>query len=311
MGESYLGQVFADIVGDPPPAAGARPIADYQIISPSYLATVDLPLIEGRAFDDRDRDGSTPVCLVNEAFVRRVLGERPAIGARVALRSTEAADAPPQLREIVGVVRQVKGRADETDEFLQVYVPLAQNTVGDIFLVVRPESGDGRALAPAVRRAFATIDKDQLTSVREMVTLEDVAAEGTARHRFRALLVVTFGTLALVLAMIGVFGVLAYSVEQRVRDFGVRRALGATTGDVLRVVARSAGVMIGIGTLVGLALSAGAGRLLASLLFGVEPLDLPTFAAVAATLAATAVAASLAPAWRAARIDPVLALRAD
>jgi putative ABC transport system permease protein len=192
-----------------------------------------------------------------------------------------------------------------------MYVPLSQNTVGDIFLFVRPESGDAAALAPAVRAAFAKNDPDQVTSVRAMVTLEDVAAEGTARYRFRAVLVLTFAGLSLGLAMIGLFGVIAYSVEQRVRDFGVRRALGATTRDVLGVVMSGAVPMIAIGAVAGLALSLAAGRLLVSLLFGVGSLDAATFAGVALVLVVTAVAAVIGPAWRAARVDPAVALRTE
>jgi putative ABC transport system permease protein len=183
--------------------------------------------------------------------------------------------------------------------------------VGDIFLLVRPDSGDAAALAPAVRASFMKNDPDQVTSVRNMVTLEDVAAEGTARHRFRAVLVLTFAGLSLGLAMIGLFGVIAYSVEQRIRDFGVRRALGATTRDVLGVVMGGAAPMIAIGALIGLALSLAAGRLLTSLLFGVGSLDAATFVGVALVLAVTAAAAVLGPAWRAARVDPAVALRAE
>jgi putative ABC transport system permease protein len=311
LGRSYFGQVTIEVVGEAPADEDTRPLADYQIASPSYFETLDLPVVAGRGFDDRDRAGATPVCLVNEAFVRRFFQGRSPIGARIAVRPSEAPRANPFVREIVGVARQVKGRADEPDDLLQVYVPLAQNTVGDIFLLVRPESGSGDALAPAVRDAFAQIDKEQTTGVRDVMTLEDVAAAGTARHRFRAVLVMTFAGLALVLAMVGVFGVLAYSVEQRIRDFGVRRALGATTGDVLGVVARSATLMIAAGAVVGAALSLAAGRLLTSLLFGVRPLDAATLAVVAVVLTVTAAAAVLAPALRAIRIDPMTALRSD
>jgi putative ABC transport system permease protein len=230
---------------------------------------------------------------------------------RLAIRPMSAPKVNPFIREIVGVARQVKGRPDETDDFLQIYIPLAQNTVGDIFLLVRPQSGDAAALAPAVRATFARLDTDQLTSVRNVMTLEDVASDGTARHRFRAVLVLTFAGLSLGLAMIGLFGVIAYSVEQRVRDFGVRRALGATTRDVLGVVMSGAAPMIAIGAVIGLAVSMASGRLLTSLLFGVRPLDGATFAAVALALAVTAAIAVVGPAWRAARVDPAVALRAD
>ena len=217
-----------------------RPTADYQIVSPAYFATLDLPVVAGRSFNDRDTRDSVPVCIVNEAFVRGHLQGRSPIGLRVAIRPTASPQTPPVVREIVGVARQVKGRPDETEDLVQIYVPMAQNLVDDIFLVVRPASGRAEALAPSVRAAIGRVDKEQLVSVRDVMTLEDVAWEATARHRFRAVLVMTFAGLALLLAMVGVFGILAYSVQQRVRDFGVRRALGATTGDVLRLVVGSA-----------------------------------------------------------------------
>jgi putative ABC transport system permease protein len=311
MGQSYFGQMFVEVVGDAPLEESARPIVDYQIASSSYFDTLDLPIVGGRAFDEHDRADTVPVCLVNEAFVRRLSPGRSPIGMRLAIRPSAAPQAKPFIREVVGVVRQVKGRPDETEDFLQMYVPLAQNTVGDIFLLVRPDSGDAAALAPAVRASFMKNDPDQITSVRNMVTLEDVAAEGTARHRFRAVLVLTFAGLSLGLAMIGLFGVIAYSVEQRVRDFGVRRALGATTRDVLGVVMGGAVPMIAIGAVTGLAMSLAAGRLLASLLFGVGSLDAATFVGVALVLAVTAAAAVIGPAWRAARVDPAIALRSE
>jgi putative ABC transport system permease protein len=311
LGESYSGQAFVEIVGDAPLEESARPLADYQIASPSYFETLDLPVVAGRAFNERDRADTVPVCMVNEAFVQQHFRGRSPVGMRLALRPATAPQAKPFVREIVGVARQVKGRPDEAEDLLQVYVPLAQNTVGDVFLFVRAASGDAAALAPTVRAAFAQVDTEQLTSVRKAITLDDVAAAGTARHRFRAVLVVTFGGLALVLAMVGVFGVLAYSVEQRVRDFGVRRALGATTKDVLAIVAGDATRTIAIGTVVGLGLSIAAGRLMASLLFGVNPMDAATFVSVALILAFTAAVSILAPALRASRIDPAIALRAD
>ena len=156
-----------------------------------------------------------------------------------------------------------------------------------------------------MRAAIARVDKEQLVSVRDVMTLEDIAWEATGRHRFRAVLVMTFAALALVLAMVGVFGILAYSVQQRVRDFGVRRALGATTSDVLRLVVASAARVVGDGRRrSGLVLAAAGGRLIETMLFGVRPLDPTTFAFVTVVLALTAALSIAGPAWRAARIDP-------
>jgi putative ABC transport system permease protein len=143
------------------------------------------------------------------------------------------------------------------------------------------------------------------------MTLEDVAWDATARHRFRAALVAMFAGLALLLAMVGVFGVLAYTVQQRVRDFGVRRALGATSGDLLRLVAGSGARVIAAGAVIGLGAAIMFSRVLTTMLFGVEPLDPATFAFVAVALAVTAAIAIAGPAWRATRIDPAVALRTD
>jgi putative ABC transport system permease protein len=311
MGRSYQGPSYFDVIGAPAPEESRRPSADYQIVSPTYFETLDLPVVTGRSFTDRDTEGTVLVCLVNEAFVRSQLNGRSPIGARIAIRPSTAPQARPVEREIVGVVRQVKGRPDETDDLLQIYVPLAQHTAGDIFMFITPTSGSARALTPMVRGAFAQIDKDQRVSVRSVMTLEDVASEATGRYRFRALLVMAFAVLALLLAMVGVFGTLAYSIEQRVRDFGVRRALGATTGDVLRLVIGSAARVIAGGAVVGWILSMMLGRFVANMLFGVQPLDAMTFGAVGILLAITAAVSIAGPAWRVTRIDPVVALRAE
>ncbi len=309
LGESYEGSQFASIAGDPPAAEGQQPTADYQVVSPGYFKTIDLPLIAGRVFDRRDIAGSVPVCIVNEDFVRTHMNGRSPIGMRVALRAT--VESPVVEREIVGVARQVKGRPDETEAFEQVYVPLAQDPLGDMFMVVRPRSGRADVLAPSVRGAIGRIDTQQLVSVRSVLTLEDVAWEATGRHRFRAVLVAAFAALALVLAMVGLFGILAYSVQRRIRDLGVRRALGATTGDVVRSVVGDAFGVLAIGALVGVVLSVVLARLLASMLFGVAPLDPITFVVVMAVLGLTALVAVAGPAWKATRVDPVVALRSE
>ena len=311
LGPSYAGRSFFEIAGAPVVDESKRPSADYQIVSPEYFETLDLPIMAGRGFTDHDSGQSVPVCIVNEAFVRAHLAGRSPTGVQIAVWPTDAPQAKPVTREIVGVARQVKGRPDETEDLLQIYVPMAQDAMDDMFMVVRPVSGPADALAPSVRGAIARVDKEQLVSVRSVMTLDDVAGEATARYRFRAALVMTFAVLALVLAMLGVFGVLAYSIEQRVRDLGVRRALGATTRDVLRLVVGSAAGVIAIGATIGLALSIAFGRLLGTMLFGVEPLDPMTFVAVAVVLIVTAALSIAGPAWRATRIDPVRALRAE
>jgi hypothetical protein len=215
------------------------------------------------------------------------------------------------VREIVGVARQVKRQPDEVEDVVQIYAPFAQDPIGDVYLVVRPASGSAALLATSVRATIGRLDKEQLVSVRGVRTLEDVAWEATARYRFRAVLAMGFAALALLLAMVGLFGVLAYAVQQRVRDFGVRRVLGATARDVMWVVVARAVRVIVMGAAIGLILSAALGQTMATLLFGVRPLDLWTFVLVTMIVALTSAVSTIGPAWRATRIDPVTALRGE
>ena len=183
----------------------------------------------------------------------------------------------------------------------QIHVPMAQNPIDDIYLAVRSSTGSpasADALTPPVRAAIARVDKEQLVSVRDLMTLDDVAWEATSRQLFRAVMVIAFASLAQLLAMVGVFGVVGYSVQLRDRDFGVRRALGASTADVLRLAIGGAVRMIAAGTLIGLILGAMLSPLLTCVLFGVQPLDPVTFVSVAMVLALTAVLSTIGLAWR-------------
>jgi putative ABC transport system permease protein len=310
LGASGFEPMSFEVAGAPADPA-RRPQTDYQFVSPGYFDALDLPLVTGRNFDDRDRRDSVPVCIVNEAFVRGYLGGRSPIGVTVALRPPDDSNAKPVVREIVGVARQVKGRPNETEDRVQLYVPIAQDASDDVYLMVRPASGPASAITASVRAAIGRVDKEQLVSVREFMTLEEIDWSATSRQRFRAVLVMTFAGLALVLAMVGVFGILAYTVQQRTRDFGVRRALGATAGDVVGLVVGSAARTIGIGVVVGLLLSALLSRLIENMLFGVQPLDPATFVSVAVLIAAGATASAAWPAYRATRVDPAIALRGE
>ncbi|HUQ89510.1 MAG TPA: ABC transporter permease [Vicinamibacterales bacterium] len=310
MGSSLYGD-FAlsyQIVGDPPVQPSLRPATHYQVVSASYFSALDLPIVAGRGFDRRDTADSPRVCIVNEAFVKTLGGRNP-IGMQVSFNVVDSPSDKPNVGEIVGVARQVKGRPDEPNDFVQIYVPQAHDLLDDVFLIVRAKSGRATALTPAIRAAISRIDREKLVNVQDITTLEDIEWSATGRHRFRAAMVTAFATLAVMLAMVGVFGILAYSVQQRVRDFGVRRALGATTGDVMRLVVGSAVKVIVAGAVIGLVLAAAFGRLISTMLFGVQPLDLPTFALVTVVLGMTAAVSIAGPAWRAARIDPAQALR--
>jgi putative ABC transport system permease protein len=300
------GQSF-QIDGDPPRPPTDRDGTGYHIVSPSFFRVLRLSVIQGRAFTDADAANAPQVAIVDEAFVRRYLQRRTPIGTRVLVNAMAT---PPQvvLREIVGVVKHVKERPEESEAQPHLYVPLAQNTWWAATLIVQPAGGRAEAVAPAVRAAIARVDPDRAPQFRTLAAIE---TQATSRPRFRAVLVGAFALLALTLALVGVFGVLAYSVEQRRREFGVRLALGASAASVLRLVMSSAAVVIGIGIATGLIAAAVLGRSISAFLFGVRPLDPMTFVLVPVVLIATAALAVAAPAWRASRVDPVMALRQE
>ena len=306
-GTSELGRWRFEIVGDPPIEERDRPTAEFTTADPGYFSALDLPIVNGRGFNERDTLRSLPVCLVNEAFVRRHFKGRNPIGARLALSAPP--NRPVQIREIVGVARQTSGEPDAPEELLQVYVPTAQFPTGDVYMVVQPSAGTAQALTPLVRRVVARIDPD--VPVRRDRTLETLSIASTAGYRFRAEMVGTFAALALVLAMVGVFGVLAYTVQQRQREIGVRMALGATSFRVTWLVFRDAGWMIAAGAVAGMVLAALSGRLVATFLFGVDPLDPLTFVTVPVVIVLTAIVAAAAPAWQASRVNPADAFRCD
>jgi putative ABC transport system permease protein len=307
-GTTEIGRLPMEIVGDPPLAPDNRVRADFQAADPGYFDTIDLPIIAGRGFTDRDTGDSPRVGIVNEAFVRRYLGGRDPIGLRirtVALGNLE----PAAEREIVGVARQLPDQQDAPEPPVQMFVPLAQLPLGDTYLTVQASEGSVRALLAPIREAIARVDRD--VPVRRERTLTDLAHLNTAPHRFRAAIVATFSVLALVLAMVGIFGVLAYSVEQRTREIGVRIALGATAAHLLRLVMGGAARVVAIGGVIGLGAAALLARTISTFLFGVEPFDPTTFGVVGLILALTAAIATAAPAWKATRVDPVEAFRSE
>jgi putative ABC transport system permease protein len=302
----FYGQSF-QIDGDPPRPQADRDGTGYQIVDPSYFRLLGVPVLQGRTFTDADSTNAPPVAIVDEEFVRRYLKGRTPVGSRV---SVNAMVQPPQavLREIVGVVKHIKERPDEPEAAPQLYVPIAQNTWVSATLVIQPASGPAAAIAPAVRAAIARIEPDRPLQFRTLTTIQ---TQATSRPRFRAALVGAFAVLALTLALVGVFGVLAYSVQQRTREFGVRIALGASGASLLRLVLSSAGGVVGIGVAIGLVLAAVLSRSISTFLFGVQPIDPMTFLLVPLVLVATAAIAVAAPAWRASRVDPVIAFRSE
>jgi putative ABC transport system permease protein len=308
-GTTEMGRLPFEIVGAPQVDVSNRPAANFQAASPGYFRTLDLPIVAGREFDERDTQQTGRVCIVNEAFARRHLAGRNPIGTRIVTGLNVPGLFKPAAWEVVGVARQMRERADEPEEPALVYVPLAQFPFTDTYLVVQATTGPVQALLTPIRQAIARIDRN--VPVRRERTLTDLANLTTAPHRFRAVMVGTFAALALALAMVGIFGVLTYSVEQRAREFGVRVALGATSASILRLVLGSAALTIAIGAAIGLAAAAAVSQAISVFLFGVQPLDPVTFVSVGLLLTLTAILATAAPAWRATRVDPVEAFRSE
>ncbi|HEX7139454.1 MAG TPA: FtsX-like permease family protein, partial [Vicinamibacterales bacterium] len=227
------------------------------------------------------------------------------IGTIVKVPEMAPGQAPTVAREIVGVIRQVAIGAGEKERAVEIYVPMEQNVWYASSIALRT-AGSPATFAAAARAAIAGIDKDQpVTRIR---TMEEVAAEATSRPRFRATLVSLFALMSLALAAVGVFGVLTFSVRERTREFGVRVALGATRADILRLVLGTGMKIAGGGALIGLAGATLLTRTLASLLYGVTPLDPLTLVGAPSVLVVTALVASALPALRAVGVDPAVTL---
>jgi putative ABC transport system permease protein len=276
---------------------------DFQAVSPGYFVTLGIPLVRGRALGQQDRAGTPPVAVVNQAFVRRVLNGADPLGRRLRRMG------PNPWIEIVGVVNDIRRGGKTAEINPQVYLPAAQTGIYPVplsDLAVRA-SGDPRSLANAIQAEVWAIDKDQpVTNVR---TLEEIITASVAQRRFQMLLLIVFASVALALAVIGIYGVLSYSVSQRTAEFGIRIALGARPAVIHSLVLRQAGSVIALGIAGGLAGAAALTVYLESLLFQVKAHDWRTYAACAAALAAVALAAALLPARRGARIDPIRALK--
>lgn len=302
---TYYGQAFG-VLGDTTGSQGDGH-ASYQMVSAPHFETLGIPVLNGRVFNERDTTTAVQVCIVNDAFVRQYLPDREPIGARISIPAMNTPPQPPVVREIVGVVGHVKERPSEAEPSPQVYVPISQDAWAGATLFVAPVEPGNRTIATEVRATMARI-APWLPSPT-LRTLEDIGSEVRSRPRFRAMLVAAFAGLALALAVVGVFGVVAYSVQQRTREFAVRRALGAGRGQVLRIVLRSAARTGLAGSIAGLALAVLLARFVESLLFGVEPLDAATLGAVIGLVILTVLAAAALPAVRASRVDPAAALK--
>jgi putative ABC transport system permease protein len=297
------------VAGEPARPDGLAQTASYNMVSPSFFDTLGITIVRGRGFSPGDSTAGAPACIVSEAFVRRYLQGREPLGLRIEVPMMAFGPPQPVLREIVGVVRQTKNALAEPAPVPHVYVPLDQNTWWATSLVVEPAGIGAEALVPIVRAAVA--QADPLIALRRPRTIARLAADATARPRFRAVLVSSFGVVGLTLAMVGIFGVLANAVGQRTRELGICIALGARPRQVVSMVAGSVARSVGAGTAIGLGLAALLARSMTTFLFGVEPLDPLTFAAAAGVLSLTAIVAAVVPSLRAVRVDPVTAFRSE
>ena len=276
--------------------------ASWSTITPAYFEALRIPIVAGRAFNERDGENAPKAVIVNRTLAQKHFGsETAAVGKRLTIWPDE--EFP---REIVGVVGDTKTSTLEAESGEQIYTPHAQDgSWGFMALAIRT-AGDPAALTTVVRREVAALDPDlPLFNVR---TMEDVVAASVGTRRVSMLLFAVFAAAALLLAAVGIYGVMAYSVTQRTQEIGIRLALGAQKGDVLRMVVRQGMTLALIGIAVGVAGALGLTRVIANLLFGVKAADPLTFAAISLLLALVAFAACYLPARRAAKLDPMIAL---
>jgi putative ABC transport system permease protein len=283
--------------------AGERPDVDNYFVTPDYLRAMSIPVLRGRGLTDADDGRAQRVALVSQEMARKLWPGEDPLGKRLRYHGDEQ---PPPWMTVVGVVGDVRQYGLDAPATAALYVPDAQNPQWAATLVVGTTS-DPLSLVPAIRREVSGVSKD--VAVYEVETMERRLAETILLRRFSMLLLGAFAALALALAAVGIYGVISYAVAQRRHEIGVRMALGATPGDVLRMIVRQGMALalagVGVGLLASLALT----RLLAGLLYGVSATDPATYAAVAALLTGVALLACLVPARRATKFDPLVALR--
>lgn len=285
----------------PAPAVGALPVADYRPVTPGYFAALQIPMVTGRDFGDGDIVDRPRVAIVNETFVRQLSSDVSPIGRQLT-------DSLGETQEIVGVVGDVTLASLNGERRAAIYLPFAQMPVGSLTFVART-AGDPAALGRLVEAAVREADPNQ--PVSDIRPLAAVVSKSLARPRVASAALGLFAAVALLLAAVGIYGVVAYGVSQRRAEFGVRLALGAEPGDVVRLVVRQSATMVAGGVLVGALLAIPATASLRSLLFGVAPGDPLTLAGVAGLLVTFGLLASYLPARRGTRVDPVTVLRGE
>jgi len=300
-GGFYLGRVFL-APGQPEPPAGKDTNARWTVVQAGLLSTLGMRIVRGRDFDSRDSETAPPVAIISESMAREAFPNADPIGKR--LRSWRDENV---YREIVGIASDTYYELTAPPQNL-FYVPHRQDTWHALVIVLRTQ-GDPYALLPAVRSTVWA--KDAKLAIAEVKTMDEVLTQALAVPRFVMFLMSVFAGLALLLAIVGLYGVMSYVVARRTREFGIRLALGAGSADLVRsVLSRAASLTVG-GLAIGLIAAGGLTRLISTLLFGISPRDPATFAAIAVILLAVALAACVGPALRAARVDPVTTLRCN
>jgi len=288
------------IEGQDPKMSGAFPDEEIRDITPDYFRVLQTPLLKGRFFNDGDGPDSPEVVIVNEAFAKKYFPNEEALGKRISRD-----DENPNWAMIVGVVGNVRHRGLDMEAKPEFYLPHAQGPDRDMVLAVR-SSQDSRTLAASIRNELRRVDPDiPLSNVR---TLDEVVADSVAPRRLSVVLLGAFSGIALLLASVGMYGVISFLVVQRTHEIGVRMALGAQRADILKMVIGHVGKLLFFGAAIGLPVAFLSSWSLRTLLYQVNPFDLPIFAAVTGALAVVALLASYIPAVRATRADPMIAL---
>jgi putative ABC transport system permease protein len=291
-----------------PMAPKDHPNGDFFTTGVGYFRAMGIPLIKGRDFDDRDKHGSTPVMIITETFARQYFPNEDPIGKRVKPGIYTFEGEGTTWKEIVGVAADIRNGTLRREPRAAYYVPQTQVPFNQMVAVVKTNS-EPRSFIPAVTKQVAAMDQD--IPVFSVKTMEEYLSAAVAGPRFSTTLLSIFAGVALLLTIVGLYGVMSYSVAQRTNEIGIRLALGAQSRDVLLMVVKQGSALILLGLVIGLAGAYALTRLLASLLFGVTAKDPFTFAAVAVVLAVVALMAIYIPAWRATKVDPLDALRVE
>jgi putative ABC transport system permease protein len=294
------------IDGGPPRLPGEDHSIDYQVVSADYLSTARVPLRRGRALTESDAEGAPRVVVINEAAVRRYFPNQDPIGRLVGMGD---GDDRENWRTIVGVVGDVRHRGPDQVATPMAYAPYRQDRESwNMMSFVLRTSVDPRSLASAVVPLVRAVDPDQ--PVSNVRTMDEVRDAAVLRPRFLATLLGVFAASAVLLAAVGIYGLMSYTTAQRTQELGVRMALGASRPAVLRLVLGEGARLAAVGVVLGLGAALAVSRLISGMLFAVKPTDPLTLAAVSAAVAAVAALASWLPARRASRVDPARALRA-